>query len=165
MKILLLLAALSAPALADKPVKIFGDWLVFQKGTEIVTTSKPLNHSKRSFAIGINNGTRFVSYTYLFRENCQNDGEHRYINVRGYNSHTSATAGFLFYCSKTKQWELTGSSYVSTLLKFLNQGFPLVDINYPDSEKTTNTYSLYGLADALNYMFNKQNNFNQQRVL
>ncbi|RLV59532.1 hypothetical protein D5018_11725 [Parashewanella curva] len=164
MKSLILLVALSTPAFAAKPVTVFGDWLVFQKGKEVITTSIPRNLSNRIFVIGIHaDGTRYVSYTYPSRENCQNTNwDNRYVNVRGYNSRTSAIAGFLFYCSKTKQWELTGPAYVSTLLNFLNQGFPVIDVNFPDSKKTTNTYSLYGLEDALNYMFNKQNNFNQK---
>ncbi|RLV57723.1 hypothetical protein D5018_21050 [Parashewanella curva] len=156
MKTLLLLASLSAPAMAT-PVKTFGDWQVINSNGDLIATTQPITPSSHVLMIGCNPVHRNCYMKYTQTQGCDEPNNNkRHINWTAPDSNYSWSYPML--CDYDHQWTVI-SFYENSLPSFVHGTTPF-QVGFADDPNSVNTYSTNGAVDAMRYVWGSVSNFN-----
>ncbi|RLV59533.1 hypothetical protein D5018_11730 [Parashewanella curva] len=159
MKTLLLLAAITTPALAvPTPVKTFGDWEVFNINGVLRATSEAQNPSANTLRVSCNPRHHNCYMQYTQPKGCHSNDERNII----WTSDTSTESdGYMTRCINGQWTDI--SFYENSIPTWLHSTTGTFKVGFADDNTSINTYSLRGALKAMRYIWANRmtNNFNQ----
>ncbi|RLV58084.1 hypothetical protein D5018_19115 [Parashewanella curva] len=163
MKTLLLLAALTAPAMADD-VHHFGDWVVITDNGKITAFSSPLNTSSNQFSFSCNTNHQHCAMSNTrIAKTCKWITVNRWISLNlhenGASPRFDSKTNYSLSCSNGI-WFSDDPHDLSILNQELHKGWYSILTVWYQGEPTLATYSTKGAAQAADFVFGTNNNFN-----
>ncbi|RLV58936.1 hypothetical protein D5018_14820 [Parashewanella curva] len=166
MKTLLLIAALSAPVMADSPVRTFGYWHVLNSGNSKVLTSTSDPVTPRVFAFACLNSAQ-CTINYLDTPRCAPNAT-RAATIKAQNDQAVLGFHLSMICDSTGLgWidsDVTVINHLKWMFTFTPHPYQWFEISFDDDPNSVNHYSLTGGHDAMQFMLGTSSNFNQGQI-